>query len=789
MDSDDVAAWYEAGQRALEDLDYDLAIEHFERVVGSDPDYSKATAKLAGLLQYKGRRAADEGDFAGALDLYERSRSLVADDPKLEPRIAAALRGLGRDELARGDVQAAVAALERILDLVPDDAATEGLLLALGDLPTTPLDALWPPPPDDDRPDLVVIEQGIHGSLLDAYLRHMPSDHVAVSEPRLPVEVGERSPNGITALLDVGTEGLERVDVHIANQTDPLGDRLRERTEAVLDRSVHEVAGIDLLERLSYRYQDTLFVAGKTVHVLVDLLRSGRFRRAIFLLGTNRLTRIVRPLAVDLLGAERVLSYWASHRLRLYDAEPWPSTSYSTRAEGLSTGLRTPRKVSPPRSDVSAPRTLRTWRRTRVAGDPRICVLASPMAQHVQNSAPVLDALAGHAHVDIPVLSTRDDRYPEYRELTTRHPDRIRLDVAFAERVVDDSADPVALPRHLRWATNRLLTEPPGAPFSLDGVDLWPILEPALEDLLRSQFPRYRRFAVEFDSHLARTRPDVLIVAPDRFPEARIAAALAREHGIPSLFPQAAVFSASPRWKPLQADVITVHDDYTAELYRSYFGCEPDRIRTTGIPRFASLLQRRDELLAAPRADGGERVVMLALQRYADDYCDALLGAVGRALAAVDDTILSVRMHPRDPAERIPGYERALLRHLPAERFRVGYGGPIEPELAAADLVISGWSTVVIEAAMLDRTVVCINLTGEPLPVPYVQMGLAAGADDEEGAVSVLSRTLQDADARAAIDARRAGYFARNPHLLTQDPAELVAAAVLDLARGGSTPT
>ncbi|MBW3661974.1 MAG: tetratricopeptide repeat protein [Actinobacteria bacterium] len=781
MDRRDTATLYAEGQAAYKTGDIDTAIDRFEAVVDSDPTFAKATAKLAGLLHHKAKLATREGLYADALPLFRRSFELYPGDPKLPVRFAVALRGRARQYLAEGEREVARHLLQEVLELVVDDTEAEGLLLALADLPERPLDEVRPLPPHDRGPDLVVVEAGVSPVILPAYLRLMPEGHVVVTESRLSDKVARLSPGGITALLDHGTEGLQSLDVRVATQTDPLGERIVALIASNLPSELHHIVGVDLLDRMSYRVGDSAFAVGKTVTVLADLLRSGRYRQVIFLLGDNRLNRTVRGFAEERFGPDRVLSYWASSRAGLYDALPWTSDEYHDRAAGV-----TPPVLVEPPTLWPLPRTAsRTGHRPRRRrrSTPTITVIASPMAQHVQNSAPVLECLTDRAVIDIPLLGTKETSYIEYRDLAERYPGRVELDDHLALLTSEHDAA-IGLPSILWWTAREALAQASGRSWGVDDVDIWPVLEPHVERLVRARLPAYRRFAIHLDRHLERRRPDALILAPDRFPEARIAAALARRHRVPSLFPQAAVFSASPRWKPLQADWIAVHDDHTRDLYIDYFGCAPHRILMTGIPRFTALVTRREELLARARPQGSSSRVLLALQRYAETYCERLLGAVASGVAQVPDARLDVRMHPRDPESRGVWYEGLLARHLSPDHFTVGHGGAIAEQLVEADLVVSGWSTVVIEAAILDRRVLSVNLTGEPLPVPYVDVGLADGATTEDQTRHGVVSLLTDPAVREASDRRRHAYFERNPHLVADNPAGRVARAVLALATG-----
>lgn len=93
------------GIRAMNDGDFDRAIEVFSELVEMAPEYSEAWNKRATVYFLK-------GDLERSVEDVDRTLAL-------EPRHFGALSGLGQIELLRGNGEAAINAFEGALELHP----------------------------------------------------------------------------------------------------------------------------------------------------------------------------------------------------------------------------------------------------------------------------------------------------------------------------------------------------------------------------------------------------------------------------------------------------------------------------------------------------------------------------------------------------------------------------------------------------------------------------------------------------------------------------------------------
>lgn len=234
---------------------------------------------------------------------------------------------------------------------------------------------------------------------------------------------------------------------------------------------------------------------------------------------------------------------------------------------------------------------------------------------------------------------------------------------------------------------------------------------------------------------LAHLQPDLLLATNSpRSEQAAIDAAT--EAGVPSLalldlfaLPGDA-FAARTRY-PSRVCVLSdsVRDNLVAA------GWPPARIAVTGNPAFDAIntAQTRAQGAALRQALGGDthRLVLLALQpeptahpaapgRVGDPTLpDRLLQAAIALVRQHSDWRLIVRPHPSQPVPALP--DDAQLRLSPPTE-------PLHPLLHAVDAVVTGTSTVALEAHLAGRRVLQLLDSIAAPAMPYRALGVADAA-------------------------------------------------------------
>jgi predicted glycosyltransferase len=143
--------------------------------------------------------------------------------------------------------------------------------------------------------------------------------------------------------------------------------------------------------------------------------------------------------------------------------------------------------------------------------------------------------------------------------------------------------------------------------------------------------------------------------------------------------------------------------------------------------------------------DLSNRIVLWTTQTHGLSQEENLknLKAICEAMNELKGITLVIKQHPA---------ESKAHTHLINEFIgRYGINAILTPknsdtyeQLFACDLMITRHSTTAIEALVLKKPVIILNLSGEPDPVDYVREGVAAGVYDENSLRKMIVRLLKD---------------------------------------------
>lgn len=732
---------------------------------------------LLRALRDCGRAHHDAGRSDAALTAFREARALerdlgLAPSSKLRTLAARVLLLEARAVLRDGRDADARVLLEEALTAYPDHAKCLELSRRLADVSGSERGlGAGPPSEHGGRPDLVLVEDNIDEDLLGTVLSRLDgADCYALRRLRHFSEGDVVLP--VHSVHDLGTAGLSD-DVELCRRTDAHADVVRATVREHLPSEAVRSAGVDVLDHMAYDFDDAAFRAGRLLQLANRLVHSGGHGRCFFILGDGRLLQALGTATLRRFGAEGTWTLWCSAAV--------------DRRERAATRLVD-------RSEVQVLPTIRVEAMLAAAAGPQpepdtsaeppalggVAVVTTPYPPVVGNLVPVIDELDPRLPVTFVVAAGERRRpgYVPYTSCADNEPSRRQV------RELEPTPAPVGLREALGPTLKRLATSERLEELSIDGAPVWPLLEPMVAGLLTKQLPALARFTTGFDRYLAAARPAVTVVGPDRATLCRLACALARRSGIPSVFPQSMIIGESPRLKALDADVATVNDRYTRRLLYRAHGTALDRLRITGIPRFDAIERARQE---RPPVANGRCVVALILQRFAPEYGERWIELVAGAVAARPDVRLLVRPHPGEPAAARARYAALLARLDRDGRFAIDEGH-LYDLLADATVVVGAFSNVILEAAMFGRVALSANLTGGPLPAHFADRGIAVGADGEGELREQLLALLDHEDAMVGARARQEAFFARNPQLRDGRSARRVAEVIESLAPAAPLP-
>jgi hypothetical protein len=361
------------------------------------------------------------------------------------------------------------------------------------------------------------------------------------------------------------------------------------------------------------------------------------------------------------------------------------------------------------------------------------------------------------------------------------------------------------------------LAAPVPAEIPCRGVNLAGPVQHWLDLRLQQQGPGQTRLLEQMDKHFRRLQPDVLVLAEDATPLARLAVEVARRHQAASVVIQHGAPCCRFGFAPLAADRILVWGRSSRnQLMR--WDIPGEQIVVTGSPRHDRLWSRLSLSGHRPkvgrerdgvRVDAGEasphplplsrkerggfrpRFLLLATIPPRDERPDAITlrltsrtyaEVIQRAFAAVSripGSRLTVKLHPRAAADPVVCAAAARFPDLPVKIFAQG---KLEKFLGRADCVLSCGSSAGVDAMLSGRPVIHLLPAGAQEFLSEDAWGFAA--------VACTAAELERAIGKA-LAAPPAALFVPDPSVFGsfQQPAVAqIAAQIIQLAQPKKSP-
>jgi hypothetical protein len=386
-----------------------------------------------------------------------------------------------------------------------------------------------------------------------------------------------------------------------------------------------------------------------------------------------------------------------------------------------------------------------------------------------------------------------------FREWIRLHPDAGPY--VHVNRYVD--ATVVRETRRAEASLRRLWGDLAGRPaareaFGHRGVPFGDLADADLAATVLLQLPWAVRSYEEMAAALRAVRPSVACLYAESSGWGRAALAACRAAGVPTIAVQHGILYPkyySYRHDPDEAscprpDRTAVFGEDARRLLVSRGGYRPESLVVTGSPKFDALLEAatgwdRAALRARLGVGPGESLVAVASRfRGIRETHQAIGTAFPSLVTALESLGVRTLVKPH-PAERADGYE-AVLREVRAQRTSVLPSSvDLLPLLHAADVLVTVESLSAVEALVLGRPVVILNMPTNlrALVESGAALGVAAGADPTEA----LRRALFDPATRASLAAARTAYLSDVAHGVDGE-ATLRILTLLKQAAEGSAP-
>lgn len=306
--------------------------------------------------------------------------------------------------------------------------------------------------------------------------------------------------------------------------------------------------------------------------------------------------------------------------------------------------------------------------------------------------------------------------------------------------------------------------------FKYGNIPLWNLLEDELEYTFRIRLANIIEYIELIKSAHKKEKIDIILLHDDILEFPRTVVRIGKLLGIPSLVILHGILAGRKHThnNPL-ADKTAVWGDICVDTMTERYGTSRDMLAVTGNPRFDVLSQGvkidKNSLYQKIGINTNKGLIIYTTQPHvgltANDSPlekEILLREVINAMKEFPDKQLVIKLHPSESQKvyesmTIDRY-RSILNEMNSDAILLERINLYEL-ISICELVIILNSTVGLEAMILEKPVIAINLTNQPDTVPYAESGAAIGVHKAEDIVPVIKKALYDIQVRKELESNR----------------------------------
>lgn len=304
---------------------------------------------------------------------------------------------------------------------------------------------------------------------------------------------------------------------------------------------------------------------------------------------------------------------------------------------------------------------------------------------------------------------------------------------------------------------------------TFDEVPIWNLMKDIFCNFFIFRFNRLIQY-IEGAKQMIKLEKPSIIVMTDNVAQGYYLPLVGKMENVPTLAIQHGVYDLqdinfvnaeggmsggiNPLWRPI-TDKIAVFGDSSKDLFVNYGSYSPDKVVVTGQPKIDYLAQAdkifdKNKLYNKLRINPNEKIVVWTTQTHALtlDENRKNISCVYNTVKLLKNIQLIIKLHP-DEDQKAPLYkENKLIKPM----IIAAKDADTNELLYACDTMITKNSTTALEAMILNKPVIILNLAGQPDHVPYAESGAAAGVYKEEDLLTTLKKLSYDITFRKKLE-------------------------------------
>ncbi len=332
-----------------------------------------------------------------------------------------------------------------------------------------------------------------------------------------------------------------------------------------------------------------------------------------------------------------------------------------------------------------------------------------------------------------------------------------------------------------------------------NGIPLWPLLKNKFKFFFLNRSPEAIKCIETSLNLIKKESPKVVFSVDETSMYSRAIIVAAKANKIPTLGIQhGMIFDESFEYLHLKnevhpklsakapfcpiADTTFVYGKYTHDILTNIGNYPKKNVKITGQPRYDFLprinqLFKKEDVYKDFNLDPNKKLVVFTTEALEKEECGDFSNAVFKGVEELGDVNFIVKLHPREhedfhtlsknykiPSKVVKDYNTFKILH-------------------ACDTVIVMHSTIGLEAAMIDKPVVVVNVTGNPDVISYTDEGIAIAAYKHSDVAKTIHKTLHDKETLNKLEKGRKEFVKRHVHSTDGKATQRISEEILKLIK------
>lgn len=313
-----------------------------------------------------------------------------------------------------------------------------------------------------------------------------------------------------------------------------------------------------------------------------------------------------------------------------------------------------------------------------------------------------------------------------------------------------------------------------------DGVPLWSILQDMLSGLFSMELPEAVRWIETMNVMIDKEKPAVIVLPGEYCSFLGYASMIVgNKKNVPIVAIQHGVFTTNSleyEVKPNEKgeDVnskmgviptkLAVYGDYSKNVLET-FSYPLDRLVVTGHPDYDVLVKLENfldkkKIVADLGINSNHKIITFTTQSlWSMKSREKIFRAVVNATKDLQDTTLLIKPHPSEDE----AWHKELLKELGANNAVVVDRHYCTPKtLFVCDLMITSYSTTAMEAMVLNKPVITIDLEDETENFPYAKSGATIGVFDAVDLLPAINDVFTNEHVRRKLAENRKNFLSNH---------------------------